>query len=257
MALSGPTAAEDPFASPERTDAAPPAGPAAADRGGTRDRPGERAGTEEPADAKQAALDAMGGPWGIMASAVPTVVFATAVAVASLPVSIGIAVAVALGIAVVQLRRGATLGSASGGLIGVVTAGGVSALTGSANDFFLIGIWAALAIGAAALASLLLRRPLTGVIWNAVHGGTHAWRKDGPALLAHDTATLAVTLMCAARFGVQEWLYRADATSALALADTLMGFPLTGLVAVVVVWAFRHSTKRLLRPAAAAASRRS
>src|SRR5690606_33993211 len=141
-------------------------------------------------------------------SAVPTVVFATVVAFVSLPVAIAIAVAVALVTAGVQVRRGQSLSSASGGLIGVAAAGGVSALTGSANDFFAIGIWAALAIGAATLASMLVRRPLTGVVWSAVHGGAHAWRADGPVLRAHYAATLAVTLMCAARFGVQAWLYR-------------------------------------------------
>ncbi|QFG20373.1 DUF3159 domain-containing protein [Actinomadura sp. WMMB 499] len=203
---------------------------------------------ERPVDVKRAMLDAVGGPWGIVASAIPTVVFATAVAFVSLPVGIGIAIAVALVVAGVQLRRGQPLSSASGGLIGVAAAGGVSALTGSANDFFLIGIWVSLALGLVTLASLLVRRPLTGVVWNAVHGGAHAWRADRSVRRAHDIATLAVAAMGLVRFAVQEWLYLADSTGGLAVADTVLGFPLTGLVAVVVVWAFRRSTKRLLKP---------
>lgn len=210
----------------------------------------------ERTDVKQTMLDAVGGPWGIVASAIPTVVFATAVAFVSLPVAVGISIAVALVVAGVQLRRGEPLGSASGGLIGVVAAGGVSALTGSANDFFLVGIWASLAVAVVTLATVLTRRPLTGVIWNAVHGGEHAWREDRSTLRAHYLATLALTVMGAARFAVQEWLYLADSTGGLAVADTVMGFPLTGLVAVVVIWAFRRSSKRLVKPADAAAPSR-
>lgn len=214
-------------------------------------------GPEQPVDVKHEVLKAVGGPWGIVASAIPTVVFATAVAFVPLPAAIGTSIAVALVIAGVQLRRGKALSAASGGLIGVAAAGGVSALTGSAGDFFLVGIWGALAVGAAALATLLMRRPVTGVVWNAVHGGMHAWREDRPTLFAHDMATLAVIVMCAARFAVKQWLYLADSTGWLAVADTALGFPLTGLVALVVVWAFRRSTKRLVTSAGAAAAARS
>lgn len=246
-----PTAAEDLAEAPEHTGA-----------GGRTDETAGAgsagpAGPEQAVDAKQAMLNAVGGPWGMAASVAPTVVFATAVSFVSLPISIGVALAAALVIAVVQLSRGQTFSSATGGFVGVGVAGGISALTGSANDFFVIGIWAALVVGAVTLVSVLMRRPLTGVVWNAVHGGTHAWREDRPALRAHYAATLAVTVMCAARFGVQEWLYRADATTALAVADTVMGFPLTGVVAVVVVWAFRRSTKRLIGSAAAPAAAQS
>lgn len=207
---------------------------------------GAAAEPETPVDVKQTALQAAGGPWGIVASTIPSLVFAGVVGFVSLPLSIGIAIAVAVVIAGVQLRRGETFSAASGGLVGVAVSGGISAATGSANDFFLIGIWASLAIGIVPLASILMRRPLTGAIWNAMHGGNHAWRADRPAARAHYLATGAVAVMGLGRFAVQQWLYLADATGALAIADTVMGFPLTGLVAVVVIWAFRRSTKRMV-----------
>lgn len=43
----------------------------------------------------QAVLDGLGGPWGMVCTAVPVVVFATAVAFVSLPVTVGIAIVVA------------------------------------------------------------------------------------------------------------------------------------------------------------------
>jgi uncharacterized protein DUF3159 len=194
-------------------------------------------------------FDHAGGPLGMVYTTVPVVAFVTAIPFVALPTAIGIAVAVALGATGLRLLRGERLMPALGGVFGVAAAGGVAAWTGSATDFFLIGIWAALVGAVVLLASVLVRRPLTGVVWNAVHGGGHPWRADRPALLAHDVATLAGTVVCAARFVVKQWLYDIDATGWLAFAKIAMGTPLTALVLLVVVWAFRRSTKRLVAPA--------
>ncbi|MFD3687989.1 DUF3159 domain-containing protein [Nocardiopsis sp. NPDC058631] len=201
---------------------------------------------EQPVDTKQAVMDGLGGVSGMVYTALPVVAFAMAVPFLSLPAAIGAAIAIAAGLAVFRMWRGEKLMSALGGVFGVVAAGGVSAMTGSANDFFLIGIWASFAGAVITLLSLLVRRPLTGVIWNAMHGGTHPWREDRPTLLVHDLATLAVTAVFAGRFIVRQWLYVADSTAGLAIADTVTGFPLTALAAVAVIWAFRRSTKRLV-----------
>jgi hypothetical protein len=52
-----------------------------------------------------------------------------------------------------------------------------------------------------------------------------------------------------ARFGVQQWLYTSDETGWLGAARIAMGWPLTVLVLLVVVRAFRRSSARLLPPA--------
>ncbi|MEV6229954.1 DUF3159 domain-containing protein [Saccharopolyspora shandongensis] len=196
-------------------------------------------------DLKKGVLDQLGGPWGMVYAAVPIVAFVTANAVVSLPAAIGFAIAVAVGIIGWRLLRGESLGPALSGLPGVVVACGIAAWTGSANGFFLIGIWAALLGAIVTLGSLLVRRPLTGIIWNAMHGGKNPWRQDRKTLRAHDIATLAATTVFAARFGVKQWLYLTDATGWLAFAKIAMGTPLMALALLVVVWAFRHSTKRL------------
>ena len=201
---------------------------------------------EPPVDLKQAVMDGMGGPSGMVYSALPVVLFAAAVPFVPLTTAVAVAIAIALALAVFRMWRGEGFGSAIGGVLGVAVAGGISAWTGSANDFFLIGIWASLAGAVVTLVSLVVRRPLTGLIWNAVHGGTHPWRQDRPTLRIHDLATLAVTAVFAGRFIVRQWLYLADSTTGLAIADTVTGFPLTALAAVVVIWAFRRSTKRLI-----------
>lgn len=210
---------------------------------------GAEAGSGQQTDVGQALLDGLGGPKGMVYTALPVVVFVTANAFFELALTIGVAVVAALALTGWRALRGERLMTAAGGLFGVVAAGGVAAWTGSANGFFLIGIWAALVGAAVTVVSLLVRRPVTGLLWNALHGNEHAWRQDRPTLAAHDIATLAVTVMFAARFVVKQWLYASDATGWLAFAKIAMGTPLTVLAALVVVWAFRRSSKRLIEPA--------
>ncbi|MBR8745455.1 DUF3159 domain-containing protein [Nocardiopsis sp. MG754419] len=204
---------------------------------------------EQPVDLRKAVLDGVGGPSGMVYSTIPVIGFAAAVPFVALTTAIGVAIVAAVALGAFRMWRGEPFMAAMGGVFAVAVAGGVSAWTGSANDFFLIGIWASLVGAVVTILSLLVRRPLTGVIWNAVHGGDHAWREDRPSLRVHDLATLTVAAVFAGRFIVRQWLYLAESTSGLAIADTVTGFPLTVLAAVVVIWAFRRSTKRLVKAA--------
>lgn len=203
-----------------------------------------------PATPTPTVLDQMGGPRGFVYSSVPVVVFVAANTFLSLPVTIGVAVAVGVALTVMRLVRGERVSTAVGGLVGLAAAVGVVAWTGSAKDFFVIGIWAALAGFVVALGSVLARRPLTGVVWNLVHGGTHDWRADRVVRRGHDIATLCAAAVFGARFVIKEWLYLADSTTWLAVAKLVMGTPLTILAGLVVVWAFRRSSTRLLGKAA-------
>jgi hypothetical protein len=191
-------------------------------------------------------LDQMGGPMGFVHSTVPVVVFVTANAFLPLPVTIVASVAVGLALTGFRLLRKERFTSAVGSLIGVAVAAGIVAWTGSARDFFVIGIWASLAGFVGTLATVLARRPVTGVVWNLLHGGTHAWRADRAVLRAHDIATLAAAVVFGSRFAVQQWLYVAETTGSLGIARIAMGTPLTVLAALVVVWAFRRSTTQLV-----------
>lgn len=192
-------------------------------------------------------IDQLGGPKGFLYSTVPVVVFVTANAFLSLPLTIGIALASGVALVVFRLVRGERFSTAIGSLLGVVAAAAIVAWTGSARDFFAIGIWLSLAGAVVTVGSVLARRPVTGVVWNLLHGGTHPWRADRPSLRAHDIATLTAALVFGSRFVVQQWLYAAESTAGLGVARIAMGTPLTILAALVVVWAFRRSTKRLVQ----------
>jgi hypothetical protein len=208
---------------------------------------GEEPGGPAPAPAPQPTLlEQTGGPMGFVYSAVPVVVFVAANAFLPLTATIIVSVAVGLAITGYRLLRGERFGLAAGGLLGLALAIGIVALTGSARDFFVVGIWAYLVAFVVALGSVLGRRPLSGVVWNLVHGGTHDWRTDRRVLRAHDVATLAAAAVSGARFGVQQWLYVSYETGWLGVARVAMGWPLTILAALVVVWAWRRSNTRLL-----------
>ncbi|MEU3472638.1 DUF3159 domain-containing protein [Rhodococcus sp. NPDC006774] len=200
----------------------------------------------EKVNATELLLDGFGGTSGMIYTAIPVVAFVTANALVALPIAVGVAIAIALTITVLRVKRGEPIAQASGGLLGVVVAGGIAAWTGSAGGYFLIGIWLSLAGAALMLVSILARRPLTGLLWNALHGNEYAWRSNRSVARAHYIATATFAVLFGARYFVQDWLYDTDATGWLAFARIAMGTPLLAVAVLVTVWAFRRSTAQLV-----------
>ena len=198
---------------------------------------------DDDAAASPTLLDQMGGVSGIVASGVPVIVFVVVQAVAgNLLASIVAAVASAVAVAVWRLVRGEALQPALSGLLGVAVCAFVAWRTGEAKGFFLLGIWTSLIYGGVFLLSVVVRRPLVGVIWHLVNGEGQTWRADPRVLRAFDLASLAWVLVFGARFVVQRWLYdSAYADTWLGWVRIAMGVPLAALAALVTVWAIRRS----------------
>ncbi|MEU5599606.1 DUF3159 domain-containing protein [Streptomyces sp. NPDC020298] len=194
---------------------------------------------------QRSALEQAGGTKGLVFSALPPVVFVVANNVGGLKAGVAAALLVALGIAVQRLTRKESIQPALGGLFGVAIAAGISWYTGSAKDFFLIGIWASLAGAVAFVLSVLLRWPLAGLIWNSATGKGTVWREDKRSRLYYDIATLVLAAIFGARFAVQQYLYQADEVSSLGFAKIAMGYPLLAVGFLAVAWAARASNKRL------------
>lgn len=193
-------------------------------------------------------LDRLGGWWGLVGTGAPQLVFGLLTNVASLAVTAGVSLAVAVVLGAIRKARGEATAPALGGVLGVAVAAAIALWTGSASDFFLVGIAVSAVLGVPTTASLLLRRPVTGLAWNALHGGGHAWREDRPSRRAHAVATAGVAIMFGARVTVGLSLWWSDATAGLALARIVLGIPLTAVVTLVVLWAFRRTTHRLVTP---------
>lgn len=215
------------------TESFEPAAPDA-DLGEVEDAPAPRAPT---------LLDQMGGVSGIIASGVPVVVFVVVQALfGNLVASIAAAVGSAIAVAIWRFVRGDAVQPALSGLLGVAVCAFVAWRTGEAKGFFLLGIWTSLAYGGVFLLSVIVRRPLVGVIWHLVNGEGQDWRRDPRVLRGYDIASLAWVVVFGARFVVQRWLYDSVyADTWLGWVRIAMGVPLAAVAAAVTVWAIRRS----------------
>jgi hypothetical protein len=191
-------------------------------------------------------LERMGGVSGLVYAGVPTIAYVIVNAIAGLTAAVVVAVGTGAGLIVMRLLRKEPLQPAVSGLLGVVVAALIAYYTGSAENYFLPGIWLSLAMTAVFTASLVVRRPLIGVAWNLMRsaGPDPAWRSDKTVLRAFDVATLAFAAVFAARFVVQDSLYDAGSTGWLAFARIAMGYPLLALALLVVYWAVRRANRR-------------
>lgn len=208
---------------------------------------------------------AVGGPRGIAEAVVPTLVFVVVLVFAphALAVAVGASLAVsAVALVVRLLQRQSAAQVLSGALVAVVSA--VMAWhSGNASDFYLTGLAINTAWLAVCLVSVLVRRPLVGVLMELRHSvgsGSDAaprgsWRTD-PARAGSRRRYLAGTWVLAAMFAlrlaVEVPLYLAggEAVAALGVARIVLGVPLYVLCLWFVWLVVRPEVVR--RPAASA-----
>jgi hypothetical protein len=204
--------------------------------------------SEAPTDERpQTVLDRMGGVSGLVVGAVPTVAYVIVNAIAGLDAAVVVAVGVSAGLIVMRKFRRESIQPAVSGLLGVIVAALIAFYTDSAEGYFLPGIWLSLVMAVVFAASMLVRRPLVGVVWNLLTsaGARKLWHTDKGALHAFDVATLAFVAVFAARYVVQDWLYDGGSAGWLAFARIAMGYPLLALALLVTYWAVRRARGRL------------
>ena len=190
-------------------------------------------------------LEQLGGIWGLVASVVPGVVFVTVNPFAGLQPAIWASVAAALAIGLWRLVRREALQPAVSGILGVAVCAFIAYRTGEARDFFLYGIWTSLVTGLALVLSVLVRRPLVGVLWSALNGSGFGWHTNRRARFGFDVATMVWAAFLLARFVVQRYLYDLHQTGLLGIARLAMGVPLTVVAALVTIWAIRRAMRVL------------
>jgi hypothetical protein len=188
-------------------------------------------------------LEQLGGVSGMVASVIPIVVFVIANAVSSLNPALIAALASAVLIGIWRFVRKEGIQPAVSGAIGVGISAFIAYRIGEAKGFFLYGIWASLVFAAAFAISLLVRRPLVGVIWHGLRGDGQGWRADRHVMRGYDIATVVWLAVFVARFVLQRWLYDNDRLGALGVARLAMGVPLTALALLVTIWAARRASR--------------
>ncbi|MGY1942136.1 DUF3159 domain-containing protein [Nocardia asiatica] len=191
--------------------------------------------------AEQTLLEQLGGFSGLIYSTLPVVVFVPVNSVAGLAAAIWSALGVAAAILIWRLVRRDPIQPAISGFFGVGICAFIAYRMGEAKGFFLFGIYTSLVYAAVFLGSILVRRPLVGVIWGVLNGHGSDWRSDPRAVRLYDLATATWIVVFGARYLVQSQLYDTDRTGWLAFARIAMGWPLTAVALGVTIWAVRRA----------------
>lgn len=99
--------------------------------------------------------------------------------------------------------------------------------TGDGTDFYLLDIARTSVMSVILVASLVVRRPLVGVLVGPVIGGDARWYSDSVQRRAYDLCTViwaaAVVVRCAVKIPP---FYLDDNVAALGIASMVMGVPL-------------------------------
>jgi hypothetical protein len=176
-------------------------------------------------------IASIGGWTGAVITAIPTAVFIIVNVTTTLRIAILSAVGAALLLTGYRLARRQSIQQAISGLFGVVIAAIIAARTGQARGYFLLGIWTSFVYAVPFAASILIRRPLVGVVWEFLDPTPAGeqdppWHKRRALLLAYTWATSAGLVVFLLRGIVQATLYHRNATGWLAFARIAMSYPL-------------------------------
>jgi hypothetical protein len=173
-----------------------------------------------------ALLGAVGGIRGLIETILPGLGFLVIYTITQqlLPSVLG-PVAIAVGFIVVRVIQRQPVTPAVSGAAGIALSAVVALLTGNVSNNFVLG-FGINAVAVLALAvSLLVRRPLVGVLIGLLTGDEH-WRHDAAKLRVAYVTSVLWLLLSGLRLAVQLPLYFAELPDALAATKLLMGVPL-------------------------------
>jgi hypothetical protein len=201
---------------------------------------------------RQQLITSIGGWSGALITAIPTAVFVVVNVTTSLRWGVVAAVGSALLLSGYRLVRRQSVQQALSGLFGVAVAAIIAARTGQARGYFLFGIWTSFLYAVPFAVSVVVRRPLVGLLWEFLDptpapDAEPAWHRRRPLLLAYTWATLAATCVFLARGIVQATLYHHNSTGWLAFARIAMGYPLFILAVGFSFWVVNRTRRRLAR----------
>ena len=175
--------------------------------------------------------EATGGPLGIAEATLPFLAFTIVWTATGRNVVTGAIVAVAISaiLATWRILRRESVQFALSGLIGVAIGAFVASRTGDAEDFFLPGILINAASCLAYLTSILVRRPLIGLLVSAVTKEGPSWHTDPERRRLYTRASWIWVGLFAFRLSIQLPLYLTESVNLLAVARVITGLPLFAL----------------------------
>jgi hypothetical protein len=187
----------------------------------------------------------LGGGRGALLATLPTVVFVGAVALdTSLGLALAAAVLTAVAVAALGWRQAQATRAGLLGLLGVLVAALVVLRTGRAVDFFAVQIVSNLASAVAWGLSILLRRPLLGLVVGTVLRQGPQWRSDPYLLRGYSRASWWWVYSYLLRVAVFVPLWATGQLVALGVARILLSWPLIVLL-LALSW---RTLRRALPP---------
>ncbi len=176
-------------------------------------------------------LEALGGKLGIAEATVPFIAFTVAWTASGRDIVFGgiVAVAITAVLAFMRLRKRQSVQYALSGLIGVAVGAFVAARTGEASNFFLPGLITNAAWLLAYLISIVVRRPLLGLLVSQFTDEGKDWYQDPTRLRAYTLASWIWVGVFSVRLAIQVPLFISDAVAPLAVARVVTGAPLLAL----------------------------
>lgn len=176
-----------------------------------------------------------GGTTGILAAAAPTLVFVAASALGGLGVGLVATAVAAIAAFGLRIARHEPLGGALAGLGVAAVCAAVAALTGETRGFFLVPTLLPGLVLLVCLVSVIVRRPLTGLLLNRVAGGPIRWRQHRALMRIYDVTTLVAVAVNVVNFALQAFFYAADEPAVLAAAHLATGPVFATLVAATLL----------------------
>jgi hypothetical protein len=187
--------------------------------------------------------DLLGGRRGAVDASIPPLAFAAGYVASGHDAWFAVVAAAVAGVLVAgwRLWRGGRPRAVVLGLLGVAVAGTVVLRTGRAEDFFLIQLVANAASSLVFLASVVVRRPLLGVMVGLALGQRTRWRRDPDLVRAYSRGSLVWAAQYALRVAVFLPLWLAGQVVALAVARAAMTWPLVIATLAASWWVVRRS----------------
>lgn len=218
-------------------DGRTPDGPPAAEGSVSRDG-GTGLGALAAGDAPSASalLGAVGGVRGLAETLLPPLAFLVLYPTTrSLPIALGVSVAASVVATVARLVARSRPTLAIAGLVGVAGSAVLALVTHRAVNNFLPGFVIDALYGLVLLVSMIVGRPLLGVILGALLGDGARWRRDARKRRVMQVITGAWVVLFAARLAAQVPFYLAGDVTVLATLRLVMGVPLYASL-LLVTW---------------------
>lgn len=190
----------------------------------------------------QSLEELFGGVRGVVDSSLPPIAFIAVNAWRGLDAAIWTAVSVGAALLLVRVVRREVVRHTISGFFGVLIAVGFAKLSGSAKGYFGPGIALNAVYATAFIGSVLIRRPLVGLLYQSFQQHPPEWFRHPRVRRAYSEVTLLWGAVFLARVIVKSIFYVADKPGWLAVTTLTMGWPLTLLaLAVTVPWVARRT----------------